>query len=159
MAGLPRGRLEPKMSTRSTRKALRARSICGRSSNRPRPPSRLYLMRRSTWNHKSVLQPILRDAAKRPLLRVRSNLLKHNNLMLRSEQRERLEAWAASDQPISHGQYQAHRLRFRQLLEGGGGSAFSGLFRPIKPHGIVDQQLALQFGRGCDVPDEIHQQA
>ena len=28
---------------------------------------------------------------------MRSNLLKHNNLMLRSEQRERLEAWAASD--------------------------------------------------------------
>src|ERR1700704_1806034 len=36
------------------------------------------------------------------LLRMRSNLLKHNNLMLRSERRERLEAWAASDQPISH---------------------------------------------------------
>jgi len=28
---------------------------------------------------------------------MRCNLLKHNNLMLRSEQRERLEAWAASD--------------------------------------------------------------
>src|SRR6266700_2777739 len=28
---------------------------------------------------------------------MRSNLLKHNNLMLRSERRERLEAWAASD--------------------------------------------------------------
>jgi len=28
---------------------------------------------------------------------MRSNLLKHNDLMLRSEQRERLEAWAASD--------------------------------------------------------------
>src|ERR1700704_2682375 len=38
----------------------------------------------------------------RGLLRMRSNLLKHNNLMLRSERRERLEAWAASDQPISH---------------------------------------------------------
>jgi hypothetical protein len=25
------------------------------------------------------------------------DLLKHNNLMLRSERRERLEAWAASD--------------------------------------------------------------
>ena len=39
------------------------------------------------------------------LLRMRSNLLKHNNLMLRSERRERLEAWAASDSPISHSQY------------------------------------------------------
>jgi hypothetical protein len=28
---------------------------------------------------------------------MRLNLLKHNNLMLRSERRERLEAWAASD--------------------------------------------------------------
>jgi hypothetical protein len=28
--------------------------------------------------------------------------LKHNNLMLRSERRERLEASAASDSPISH---------------------------------------------------------
>jgi len=33
------------------------------------------------------------------------NLLKHNNLMLRSERRERLEAWAASDSPISQSQY------------------------------------------------------
>jgi len=32
-------------------------------------------------------------------------LLKHNNLMLRSERRERLEAWAASESPISHSQY------------------------------------------------------
>jgi murein L,D-transpeptidase YafK len=31
---------------------------------------------------------------------MRSNLLKHNNLMLRSERRERLEAWAASDSHI-----------------------------------------------------------
>ncbi len=31
--------------------------------------------------------------------------MKHNNLMLRSERRERLEAWAASDSPISHNQY------------------------------------------------------
>jgi hypothetical protein len=29
----------------------------------------------------------------RGLLRMRSNLLKQNNLMLRSERRERLEAW------------------------------------------------------------------
>jgi hypothetical protein len=36
---------------------------------------------------------------------MRSNLLKHNNLMLRSERRERLEAWAASDSPISHSGY------------------------------------------------------
>jgi len=34
-------------------------------------------------------------------------LLKHNNLMLRSERRERLEAWAASDSPISHSQYKS----------------------------------------------------
>jgi hypothetical protein len=43
------------------------------------------------------LQPILRDGALRGLLMMRSNLLKHNNLMLRSERSERLEAWAASD--------------------------------------------------------------
>src|SRR5712672_4373660 len=42
----------------------------------------------------------------RGLLRMRSNLLKHNNLMLRSERRERLEAWAARDSPISHSQHQ-----------------------------------------------------
>src|SRR6266436_10418571 len=40
----------------------------------------------------------------RGLLRMRSNLLKHKNLMLRSEHRERLEAWATSDSPISHSQ-------------------------------------------------------
>jgi len=65
----------------------------------------------STWNHKSVLRPILRDghgachrarirATRGDLLRMRSNSLKHNNLMLRSERRERLEAWAASDSQI-----------------------------------------------------------
>src|SRR3981189_2662134 len=36
----------------------------------------------------------------RDLLRMRSNSLKHNNLMLRSERRERLEAWAARDSQI-----------------------------------------------------------
>jgi hypothetical protein len=35
---------------------------------------------------------------------MRSSLLKHNNLMLRSERRERLEAWAASDSSSSHSQ-------------------------------------------------------
>jgi hypothetical protein len=35
---------------------------------------------------------------------MRSNLLKHNNLMLRSERRERLEAWAASESGIAHSQ-------------------------------------------------------
>jgi len=60
---------------------------------------------------KLVLAAILRDAAKSPLLRMRSeihsqplrmrsNLLKHHNLMLRSERRERLEAWAASASPV-----------------------------------------------------------
>src|SRR5882762_2862121 len=74
----------------------------------------------STWNHKSVLQPILRDGAEpvigrafaRPvggLLRMRSSLLKHNNLMLRSERRERLEAWAASDSHIAHSRYASRR--------------------------------------------------
>jgi len=29
------------------------------------------------------------------------NLLKHNNLMLRSERRERLEAWAANDSDLT----------------------------------------------------------
>src|SRR6266702_1958333 len=55
-------------------------------------------------------EPVIGRAFARPvggLLRMRSNLLKHNNLMLRSERRERLEAWAASDSPsIST----AHRL-------------------------------------------------
>jgi hypothetical protein len=41
----------------------------------------------------------------RGLLRMRSNLLKHNNLMLRSERRERLEAWAASDSHIYDSRY------------------------------------------------------
>jgi hypothetical protein len=36
---------------------------------------------------------------------MRFNLLKHNDLMLRSERRERLEAWAAIDSLISHRQY------------------------------------------------------
>jgi len=33
---------------------------------------------------------------------MRSNLLNHDNLMLRSERRERLEAWAASDALTYH---------------------------------------------------------
>ena len=60
----------------------------------------------STRNRKSVLLAILRDAARRcaaPQDEV--YLLKHNNLMLRSERRERREAWAANDSPISHSQY------------------------------------------------------
>jgi hypothetical protein len=39
------------------------------------------------------------------------NLSKHNNLMLRSEQRERLEAWAASDSAISLRRYQRQGIR------------------------------------------------
>src|SRR5882762_3211893 len=53
----------------------------------------------------TATEPVIGRAFARPvggLLRMRSNLLKHNNLMLRSERRERLEAWAASDQTISH---------------------------------------------------------
>src|SRR6187399_799876 len=34
---------------------------------------------------------------RRGTLRMRSYLLKHNNLMVKSERRERLETWAASD--------------------------------------------------------------
>ena len=37
--------------------------------------------------------------------------------------------------------------------------ALSGLFRPVKPHRIVDQELALQRSCGRDVRDEIDQQA
>ncbi len=44
---------------------------------------------------------------------MRSNLLNHKNLMLRSERRERLEAWAASDLQISHSQYWAARPSLR----------------------------------------------
>jgi hypothetical protein len=36
---------------------------------------------------------------------MRSKVLKQNNLMLRSERRERLEAWATGDSLISDGQY------------------------------------------------------
>jgi len=68
-----------------------------------------------TWNHKSVLQPILRDghgslssarirATRWRLLRMRSNLLKHNNLMLRSERRS-VSKHGSKRQPISHRQY------------------------------------------------------
>jgi len=42
-------------------------------------------------------------------------LLKHNNLMLRSEPRERLEAWATSDSPISHSGYSARDVAFRHI--------------------------------------------
>src|SRR6266567_7369847 len=44
---------------------------------------------------------------------MRSNSLKHNNLMLRSERRERLEAWAASDSQIQHSQYSCRRTSNR----------------------------------------------
>jgi hypothetical protein len=40
---------------------------------------------------------ILRDGPLRGSLGTRSSLLKHDNLMLRSERRERLDAWAAND--------------------------------------------------------------
>ena len=56
----------------------------------------------------TATEPVIGRAFARPvggLLRMRSNLLKHSNLMLRSERRERLEAWAASDSPISHSQH------------------------------------------------------
>src|SRR6266700_4259306 len=44
---------------------------------------------------------------------MRSNSLKHNKLMLRSERRERLEAWAASDSQIQHSQYKCRRTSNR----------------------------------------------
>src|SRR5258705_11187667 len=56
----------------------------------------------------TATEPVIGRAFARPvggLLRMRSSLLKHNNLMLRSERRERLEARAASDSSISHRQY------------------------------------------------------
>jgi hypothetical protein len=56
----------------------------------------------------TATEPVIGRAFARPvggLLGRRSNLLKHNSLMLRSEQRERLEAWAASEPPISHSLY------------------------------------------------------
>src|SRR3979490_2642972 len=56
----------------------------------------------------TATEPVIGRAFARPvgdLLRMRSNSLKHNNLMLRSERRERLEAWAASDSQIQHSQY------------------------------------------------------
>jgi hypothetical protein len=51
----------------------------------------------------TATEPVIGRAFARPvgdLLRMRSNSLKHNNLMLRSERRERLEAWAVSDSQI-----------------------------------------------------------
>src|SRR5712672_3388929 len=62
----------------------------------------------------TATEPVIGRAFARPvggLLRMRSNLLKHNNLMLRSERRERLEAWAASDSPISHSRYYRVAIR------------------------------------------------
>src|SRR6266581_6175732 len=64
----------------------------------------------------TATEPVIGRAFARPvggLLRMRSNLLKHNNLMLRSERRERLEACAASDLPISHSQYYVDKLQCR----------------------------------------------
>ena len=51
----------------------------------------------------TATEPVIGRAFARPVgdpLRMRSNSLKHNNLMLRSERRERLEAWAVSDSQI-----------------------------------------------------------
>src|SRR5882762_9415967 len=59
----------------------------------------------STWKSQIGIAAHPSRRPLRGLLRMRSSLLKHNNLMLRSERRERLEAWAASDSPISHSQY------------------------------------------------------
>jgi hypothetical protein len=56
----------------------------------------------------TAAEPVIGRASARPvggLLRMRSKLLKQNNLMLRSERRERLEAWATSDPLISHSRY------------------------------------------------------
>jgi hypothetical protein len=58
---------------------------------------------------------------------MRSKVLKQNNLMLRSERRERLEAWAASDSLILHSQYyitlnQDLSLSFAAFLGRGGPS-------------------------------------
>jgi hypothetical protein len=46
-----------------------------------------------------ISEPLAAHPSRRPLcglLRMRLSLSKHNDLMLRSEQRERLEAWAAT---------------------------------------------------------------
>jgi len=55
----------------------------------------------------TAAEPVIGRAFARPvggLLRMRSKVLKQDNLMLRSERRERLEAWAASGSLISDGQ-------------------------------------------------------
>jgi hypothetical protein len=75
-----------------------------------------------TWYLESQIG-IAAHPSRRPLrglLRMRSNSLKHNNLMLRSERRERLEAWAAGDSPISHSQYWStlHGVVFAILCPG-----------------------------------------
>jgi hypothetical protein len=52
-------------------------------------------MRQYPESQIGIAAPSFQTAASRPPQR--SNLFKHNDLMLRSERRERLEAWAASD--------------------------------------------------------------
>src|SRR5712675_2459275 len=62
----------------------------------------------------TATEPVIGRAFARPvgdLLRMRSSSLKHNNLMLRSERRERLEAWAASDSQIYIVSTSWHQLR------------------------------------------------
>src|SRR5258708_36155698 len=79
-------------------------SICRRTIPGPstvlrtagwRRPDRQY----APWYLESPIgiAAILRDASLRDAPQDEGNLLKHNNLMLRSERSERLEAWAASD--------------------------------------------------------------
>jgi hypothetical protein len=63
---------------------------------------------------------------------MRSNSLKHNNLMLRSERRERLEAWTASDSSISQSQYWCEML---------------ALFAPFRKT-AQKMRNAIAFGRG-----------
>jgi hypothetical protein len=82
-----------------------------------------------------------------PTLRMRLKLSKHDNLMLRSERRERLEAWAAIDSPILY-----KRTRFVDTwavrsspCEGGGDLAvFRHAFRPCS-FGLVSQRFRLEL--------------
>src|SRR5216683_6231391 len=92
----------------------------------------------------TATEPVIGRAFARPvgdLLRMRSNSLKHNNLMLRSERRERLEAWAASDSPISHSRYYGaltprHRPNRHGRYHRAPGGFISGtLSIPEVPHG------------------------
>ena len=94
-AQMPFGGVKASGAMAARRQGRLSRIYLTGAGSRSRPDHRI--IRLVPGITKSVLKPILRDGHFVTSSRMRSNLLKHNNLMLRSERRERLEAWAASD--------------------------------------------------------------